>query len=95
MKRTAVIAAALVLAAISARADSFVASPQDYPTPAAYAQAYADANARRDVLKTKVFNPGAYQCGDQCRANLMTPIERRVFLDNGGNNEGASQAAPK
>lgn len=73
-------AAALLALAGVARADSFAASPQDYPSMNDYAHAYSSVD--REALKTKYFNPLAYQCGAACQANQMTAIERRVFLDN-------------
>lgn len=89
-------AAVLALAALSttARADSFVASPQDYPTPAAYAAAYAAAGQEQIELQDKVFNPNAYQCGAYCKANLvMTAIERKYVEDHVGGNAGGAPAA--
>lgn len=87
--RSLVLAGAVLAAGIgSAKADSFIASPQDYPTPAAYAAAYAAAGQEGAVqIMDKVFNPNAFGVGKNTA--VMTPIERKWYADHLSNFGGS------
>lgn len=82
---------ALVLASTAASAESFIASPGDYSTPAAYAAAYAQASqslGSAHMVGACYSTPtSGYNVG-KCQ-DVLTAMERKVLADqpsNGGRN---------